>query len=43
LRQYHIDDKGLQIGEMLTDQEGLLGGRPTSQPTETIHAGDNNV
>ena len=43
LRQYHIDDNGLQIGEMLTDQEGLLGGRPTSQPTETIHAGDNNV
>jgi len=43
LRQYHIDDNGLQIGEMLTDQEGLLGGRPTSHRTGTIHAGDNNV
>jgi circadian clock protein KaiC len=43
LRQYHIDDHGLQIGEMLADQEGLLGGRPTSHRTGTIHAGDNNV
>lgn len=31
LRLYHIDDDGLQIGEMLPDQEGLLGGRPTRQ------------
>lgn len=31
LRQYHINDNGLQIGEMLADQEGLLGGRPTKQ------------
>jgi circadian clock protein KaiC len=31
LRQYHIDDNGLHIGEMLPDQEGLLGGRPTRQ------------
>jgi len=29
LRLYRIDDHGLQIGEMLSDQEGLLGGRPT--------------
>ncbi|BAO62353.1 ATPase domain-containing protein [Pseudomonas protegens] len=29
LRLYRIDDDGLQIGEMLPDQEGLLGGRPT--------------
>jgi circadian clock protein KaiC len=29
LRLYQIDDNGLQIGEMLSDQEGLLGGRPT--------------
>ncbi|MCQ4319783.1 ATPase domain-containing protein [Stutzerimonas stutzeri] len=29
LRLYRIDDNGLQIGEMLSDQEGLLGGRPT--------------
>jgi circadian clock protein KaiC len=31
LRLYRIDDGGLQIGEMLPDQEGLLGGRPTRQ------------
>ncbi|MNP02837.1 Circadian clock protein kinase hypothetical protein [compost metagenome] len=29
LRLYQIDDNGLQISEMLSDQEGLLGGRPT--------------
>ncbi|MGV8941008.1 MAG: RAD55 family ATPase [Lysobacter sp.] len=28
LREYRIDGDGLQIGEMLTDLEGLLGGRP---------------
>ena len=33
LRQYHINDDGLQIGEMLPDQEGLLGGRPTTRRT----------
>jgi len=31
LRLYRIDDDGLQIGEMLSDQEGLLGGRPTQR------------
>jgi len=29
LREYTIDDRGICIGEMLPDQEGLLGGRPT--------------
>ena len=29
LREFSIDDGGLHIGEMLPDQEGLLGGRPT--------------
>jgi len=29
LRLYSIDDNGLQVGEMLPEQEGLLGGRPT--------------
>ena len=29
LREYTIDDDGIQIGAMLPDQEGLLGGRPT--------------
>ncbi|MCV2356482.1 AAA family ATPase [Paucibacter sp. B2R-40] len=28
LREFHIDDHGLQIGATLADQEGLLGGRP---------------
>jgi circadian clock protein KaiC len=29
LREYTVDDSGLVIGELLRDQEGLLGGRPT--------------
>ncbi|HZX71759.1 MAG TPA: ATPase domain-containing protein [Rhodanobacter sp.] len=29
LRLFSINDHGIQISEMLTDQEGLLGGRPT--------------
>ena len=29
LREYTIDDNGLQVGGMLTGQHGLLGGRPT--------------
>ncbi len=29
LCEYTIDNKGIQIGGMLVDQEGLLGGRPT--------------
>ncbi|MBB6184962.1 ATPase domain-containing protein [Oleiagrimonas soli] len=29
LREFSIDDEGIHIGEMLSDQEGLLGGRPT--------------
>ncbi|MHA6572781.1 ATPase domain-containing protein [Pseudomonas yamanorum] len=37
LRQYHIDDDGLQIGERLPDQEGLLGGRPTRQHPGTVN------
>ena len=28
LCQYHIDGEGIRMGEMLTDLEGLLGGRP---------------
>jgi circadian clock protein KaiC len=31
LRLYRIDDDGIHVGEMLSDQEGLLGGRPTQQ------------
>jgi circadian clock protein KaiC len=29
LRVFSIDDDGIRVGERLTDQEGLLGGRPT--------------
>jgi circadian clock protein KaiC len=29
LREFSIDADGIHIGEMLADQEGLLGGRPT--------------
>jgi circadian clock protein KaiC len=29
LREFSIDDGGIHLGEMLPDQEGLLGGRPT--------------
>ena len=32
LREFHIDDGGIRIGEMLPHQEGLLGGRPTHKP-----------
>jgi circadian clock protein KaiC len=32
LRLFSIDDDGIQIGDMLLDQEGLLGGRPTKKP-----------
>ncbi len=32
LREYTIDKHGLHIGEMLVQQEGLLGGRPTKKP-----------
>ena len=31
LREYSIDETGICIGEMLTDQEGLLSGRPTKK------------
>jgi circadian clock protein KaiC len=31
LRLYTITDDGIQLGDTLPDQEGLLGGRPTRQ------------
>lgn len=31
LREYTIDKNGIQIGDMLVDQEGLLGGRPAKK------------
>ena len=43
LREFSIGNEGIQIGEMLKDQEGLLGGRPTRKhvadlPTESVGA-----
>jgi circadian clock protein KaiC len=35
LRLFHIADDGIHIGEMLPDQEGLLGGRPTLKRHQT--------
>jgi circadian clock protein KaiC len=32
LREYGIDAEGIHIGEMLPNQEGLLGGRPAKKP-----------
>ena len=29
LREFSVDEGGIRIGQMLPDQEGLLGGRPT--------------
>jgi circadian clock protein KaiC len=45
LREFGIDDDGIHIGEMLPDQEGLLGGRPTRKrvsdlPVPAIGADD---
>ena len=37
LREFSIDDDGIQIGEMLADQEGLLGGRPTMKSPRSVH------
>ncbi len=33
LREYSIDVDGIHIGEMLPEQEGMLGGRPTRKGT----------
>jgi circadian clock protein KaiC len=43
LRLYSIGDDGIRLGEMLTEQEGLLGGRPTRKrpadpPAPPAHA-----
>jgi len=33
LRLFHIGDDGIRIGGMLTETEGLLGGKPTRRPS----------
>jgi circadian clock protein KaiC len=39
LRLFTINDEGIRIGEMLTDHEGLLGGRPASRQAPATPAG----
>ena len=36
LREFSIDGDGIHIGQMLADQEGLLGGRPTRKPAAQL-------
>jgi circadian clock protein KaiC len=36
LREFSIGEEGIRIGEMLPDQEGLLGGRPTGKRTADL-------
>ncbi|MFJ7315542.1 RAD55 family ATPase [Pseudomonas sp. NPDC098747] len=40
LRLYRIDENGLQVGEMVHGQEGLLGGRPKQTPPDCTCLGD---
>jgi circadian clock protein KaiC len=40
LRLYRIDDTGLQIGDRLYNQEGLLGGRPTQHRAGDIRSAE---
>ena len=36
LREFTIDHTGIIVGEMLQDQEGLLGGRPTKKRVDKV-------
>lgn len=40
LRLYRITNEGMQIGDMMDDQEGLLGGSPSRQRVETRPGGN---
>jgi circadian clock protein KaiC len=40
LRQFSIDAEGIHIGKMLSNHEGLLGGRPTRKPAARPLAAD---
>jgi circadian clock protein KaiC len=40
LRLFHINDGGIQIGDMLADHEGMLGGRPTLRRELPKNGGD---
>ena len=43
LREFSIDAKGIQIGEMMRDHEGLLGGHPSRRVPVTKPAAVANV
>jgi circadian clock protein KaiC len=43
LRLYSIDDQGIHVGEMLPEQEGLLGGRPTRKPPAAMAPIDGSI
>ena len=36
LCEFSIDEDGIRVGAMLPDQEGLLGGRPTSKAAREL-------
>jgi circadian clock protein KaiC len=40
LRLFHINGDGIQIGNMLADHEGMLGGRPTLRRAVAKNGGD---
>jgi circadian clock protein KaiC len=42
LRQYSIDDAGIQMGRTLPDQEGILGGRPTKKRNGSAGGAETN-
>jgi circadian clock protein KaiC len=42
LRQYSIDDDGIQMGHPLPDQEGILGGRPTKKRNGSAGGAETN-
>lgn len=41
MRLFSIDDQGIHVGAMLSDREGLLGGRPTLKQAGGAALGDN--
>ncbi|TDP64280.1 ATPase domain-containing protein [Roseateles toxinivorans] len=42
LHLFNIDDQGIQVGEMLPNYEGLLGGKPTRRPRPPAHVNGAN-
>ncbi|MBC7793764.1 MAG: protein kinase, partial [Clostridia bacterium] len=36
LREFSIGEDGIKVGDMLDDQEGLLGGRPTKKRASNV-------